>query len=78
MTPLPSLIQFPPLHKLIRVKNHDHIPYESLNHKYFTHADDLQTKFANQCKNADAMLFSFAIVQMFGKFSKQCLVKDIC
>ena len=40
MTPLPSLIQFPPLHKLIRVKNHDHILHESLNHKYFTHADE--------------------------------------
>ena len=40
MTPLPSLIQFLPPHKLIRIKNHNHIPHESLNHKYFTHADE--------------------------------------
>ena len=40
MTPLPSLIQFLPLHKLIRIKNHNHTPHESLNHKYFTHADE--------------------------------------
>ena len=40
MTPLPWLIQFLPLHKLIRMKNHNNIPHESLNHKYFTHADE--------------------------------------
>ena len=40
--------------------------------------NQIWTKFANQCQNPDAVLFSFAIVQMFGKFSKQCLIKDIC
>ena len=40
MTPLASLIQFLPLHNIIRIKNHNHIPHESLNHKYFTHVDE--------------------------------------
>ena len=40
MTPLPSLIQFLLLYKLIRIQNHNHTLHESLNHKYFTHADE--------------------------------------
>ena len=51
---------------------------EIINILHMLMKSQIWTKFAKPAPQPEAVLFSFAIVQMFSKFSKQCLVKDIC